>query len=122
MSEGEKETWNMATATLQRFDLILKHSSMYAQMGLLAEWKRCLMDLRRNLFPFMTPDEFTKANEKFNSLPKGWELPNNKVTPKHFSEVNKIFDEIYMQFISIMKKKGLLMPKPVDSGKAIIEM
>lgn len=119
---GEKESWNMANATLQRFDSILKRSSMLAQTGRLEDWKRCLMDLRRNLFPFMTTTEFTEATSKFNSLPIGWVYPNGKLNPRTSAKVNQIFDEMYMMFITIMKKKGLLMPKTIDSGKAVIEM
>lgn len=119
---GEKESWNMATATLQRFDLILKRSSILAQTGRLEDWKRCLMDLRRNLFPFMTSIEFQEATKKFNSLPKNWVYPNGKLNSKTSAKVNQIFDEMYMMFITIMKKKGLLMPKTVDSGRAVIEM
>lgn len=122
MPEGEKETWNMATATLQRFDFQLKQSSLFAQTGQLLHWKNCLMDLRRNLFPFMTPKQFEEITEKFNSIPKNWISPNGKVFPIYYAEVNKTFDEIFMAFIEIMKAKGLLMPKTMDSGKAIIDM
>ncbi len=122
MAEGEKETWNMANATLQRFDYTLKQSSLFAQTGRLIDWKKCLMDLRRNLYPFMTTPEYEDIEKKLASLPKGWIQPNGEVNNKHFAKVNQTFDEIYMMFISIMKKKGLLMPKTVDSGKAVIEM
>ncbi len=122
MAEGEKETWNMANATLQRFDYTLKQSSFFAQTGRLIDWKKCLMDLRRNLYPFMTTKEYGDTEEKFNSLPKGWIHQNGQINNKYFAKVNKIFDEIYMMFILIMKKKGLLMPKTVDSGKAVIDM
>lgn len=122
MSENEKETWNMATATLQRFDIILKQSSFFAHKGMLLEWKNCLMDLRRNLFPFMSDTEFKEVNKKFKELPQGWMAFNGKVIPNHFSKVNQIFDEIYMIFISVMKKKGLLMPKTVDAGRAVVDM
>ena len=122
MAEGEKETWNMATATLQRFDFLLKQCSAFSQTGQMLKWKNTLMDLRRNLYPFMSDTEFKEVNEKFNGLPKGWVMANGKTHPDHFNKVNQTFDEIYMLFISTMKKKGLLMPKPVDSGKAVIEM
>ncbi len=116
------ESWNMADATLKRFDNILKQSSYLSQTGRLEEWKRNLMDLRRNLFPFMTQTEFDDATKRFNSLPKLWVYPNGKLNPKTSAKVNQIFDDMYMMFLTIMKKKGLLMPKTVDSGKAVIEM
>ncbi len=122
MADNEKESWNMADATLKRFDQLLKQSSFFAQTGNLIGWKKCLMDIRRNLFPFMTEPQFNEVNEKFSSLPPNWIFANGRMNPKTFPEVNKTFDEIYMEFVSIMKKKGLLMPKTVDSGKAVIEM
>ena len=122
MSEGEKETWNMANATLQRFDFLLKQSSAFAQTGQLLNWKNCLMDIRRNLRPFMDDIEFEKINKKFKELPDDWTSSNGRINPKHFSKANQIFDEIFMEFIMIMKKKGLLMPKTLDSGKAVIDM
>lgn len=122
MSEGEKETWNMANATLKRFDFLLRQCSLFSQTGRLLAWKNCLMDLRRNLFPFMTESEFEEVNDKFNSLPPGWINRGGGIHPNLFSEVNRIFDEIYIIFISVMKKKGLLMPKTLDTSKSIIDM
>ena len=122
MPQGEQESWNMANATLQRFDFLLKQCSVFSQTGNLLRWKNCLMDLRRNLYPFMGNKEFDDITEKFNSLPQGWISPNGKSNPKTFSQVNQLFDEIYMVFIKVMKSKGLLMPKTIDSGKAVIEM
>ena len=119
---GEKETWNMATATLKRFDFLLKQSSVHSQRGDLISWKATLMDMRRNLYAFMTDKEFDEVNEKFESIPNNWRLGNGAINKKLFPETNQIFDEIYMFFIKIMKEKGLLMPKTKDSGKAVIEM
>lgn len=118
----EQETWNMATATLKRFDLLLKQSSFMAQTQNLNEWFNVLMDLRRNIYPFMPDKEWDIVEGKFNSLPSGWRLPNGKTHPNHFGIVNKTFDEIYMIFIKIMKAKGLLMPKSIDTSKSIIQM
>ena len=122
MSEGEKESWNMANATQKRFDFLLKQCSWFSQTGQLLGWKNCLMDLRRNLYPFMTSTEFEEIKKEFDSLPDGWLFHNGRPNSKHFSEVNQTFDGIYMMFIKIMKKKGLLMPKTIDSGKAVIDM
>lgn len=118
----EQETWNMATATLKRFDFLLKQSSMASQTGNLIAWFGVLMDIRRNIYPFVPDKEWEKIEEKFKSLPKDWRMLNGIVHPKHFSIVNKTFDEIYMLFIKVMKDKGLLMPKSIDSSKAVIEM
>jgi len=122
MAEGEKESWNMANATLQRFDFLLKQCSAFSQTGQLLNWKNCLMDIRRNLYPFMGKTEFDDVTTKFNSVPKSWRGINGKINPKDYAKVNEIFDEIYMVFIKVMKSKGLLMPKTIDSGKSVIEM
>lgn len=116
----EQETWNMATATLKRFDLLLRQSSMMAQTQNLVGWFNVLMDLRRNIYPFAPDKEWEEVEEKFASLPKNWRIMNNRVHPDHFVLVNKLFDEIYMSFIKIMKQKGLLMPKSIDTSKAVI--
>ena len=107
---------------MQRFNNLLLQSSIASQQGNLMAWFNILMDLRRNLFPFMSSTEYEDINKKFESLPNDWIHPNGKINPKKFSNINQIFDEIYMMFILIMKKKGLLMPKTVDTGKAVIDM
>ena len=121
MGEGEKESWNMANATLKRLDNLLRQSSVYSQTSQLFKWKNCLMDLRRNIYPFLSETEVADVDNKFKSLDPNWNR-NGRVSPKHYAKTNRLFDEIYIIFITVMKKKGLLMPKTVDSGKAVIEM
>lgn len=111
------ETWNMATATMQRFNNLLLQSSIASQQGNLNAWFNILMDLRRNLFPFMSDTIYKQVTKKLNALPKDWRY--NKIS---FPLVNKTFDELYMIFIKIMKDKGLLMPKTLDTTKAVIDM
>ncbi len=118
----EEETWNMATATLKRFDMLLKQSSFMAQTGNLIGWFRVLMDLRRNIYPFVPNKEWEEIEDKFKELPSGWRLSNDKVNPDNFSIVHKTFDEIYMNYIKVMKSKGLLMPKSLDTSKSVIQM
>lgn len=118
----EQETWNMATATLKRFDFLLKQNSMASQTGNLVEWFNVLMDLRRNLYPFLPEKEWEEVKTKFEELPGDWRIPNGRVHPLRYAQVNKTFDEIYMIFIKTMKSKGLLMPKSLDSSKSVIEM
>ncbi len=112
----------MATATLKRFDMLLKQSSMMAQMGNLTGWFRVLMDLRRNIYPFVPDTEWGEIEKKFNELPKGWRISNDKVSPDHYSKVHRTLDEIYMDYIKVMKSKGLLMPKSLDTSKSVIQM
>lgn len=118
----EQETWNMATATLKRFDLLLKQSSFMAQTGNLPGWFHVLMDLRRNIYPFMPKSDWENLGKKFNSLPKGWKLPQNRIRNQDFAKISQTFDEIYMLIIKTMKDKGLLMPKALDTSEAIIQM
>ena len=122
MSENStpQEAWNMATATLKRLSWLLDQSSIAAQTGNLGRWCDILMDLRRNLSPFMERKTYNIVMEKFNSLPNKWRLPNGRYS--EYQKVNKILDEIFIIFITLMKKNGLLMPKAIDSGKSIIEM
>jgi len=112
----------MATATLKRFDMLLKQSSIMAQTKNLIGWFNVLMDLRRNIYPFVPETEWGQIELKFKGLPNGWRLSNEKVNPDHFAKVHKTFDEIYMDYIKIMKSKGLLMPKSLDTSKSVIEM
>ena len=118
-SEAVQESWNMATATMQRLNNLLIQSSMFAQMGDLISWFKVIMDLRRNLFPFIEPDDFKIIDDKLKSLPANWNS-SFKIKGKDYAIVNKIFDEIYMKFMETMKSKGLLMPKSRDARKAII--
>ncbi len=118
----EQETWNMASATLKRFDFLLKQSSIMAQTGNLPGWFNVIMDLRRNLFPFIPEKQWGEVEKKLKSLPSNWRNVNNQIDPQYFSQVNRIFDEVYMIFIKTMKEKGLLMPKSIDSSKAVIQM
>ena len=112
----------MATATLKRFDFLLKQSSLMAQTGNLPGWFNVIMDLRRNIYPFIPDKEWDEAEAKLKTLPPNWRSIDNRISPQHFAQVNRIFDEVYMIFIKTMKQKGLLMPKSIDSSKAVIQM
>ena len=119
MGDNIQESWNMATATLQRLNNLLIQSSFFAQSGNLNGWFRTVMDIRRNLFPFMEDSEFKLVEDKLKALPDNWNA-NGIVKPKDYSVVNKTLDEVYMIFIGVMKSKGLLMPKSRDINRAII--
>lgn len=120
-----QESWNMATETMKRLSRLLDQNSIYAQNGDLIRWFQVMMDLRRNLIPFMDEKELIILNSKLCSLPQGWMVLTNsgtKVKPKDYSQVNKVLDEIYIMLVSIMKLKGLLMPKQTDVRKSILDM
>ena len=116
-----QEAWNMATATMKRFDRILTFCSFYAQQNDLQNWFSCIMDLRRNLIPFLEKEELVVVEKKLNTLPLGWNN-STKVRPNIYGTVSKILDEVYIILYCCMKNKGLLMPKAVDIRKSIIEM
>lgn len=120
-NEIPQESWNMATATLQRLDRLLNQCSLSAQSGNLFGWFNTLMDLRRNLFPFMDKENFGIVENKLKSIPKGWAL-GGRVSPTNYAIVNQCFDEVFMIFIQTMKDKGLLMPKTIDTRKSVLEM
>jgi hypothetical protein len=110
---------------MKRLSRLLDQNSIYAQGGDLIKWFQVMMDLRRNLIPFMEDGELESLKSKLNSLPQGWIVltsSGTKVKPKDYSQVNKLLDEIYIHMISIMKKKGLLMPKQTDVRKSILDM
>lgn len=118
--EGEKEAWNMATSTLKRLSWLLDMSSVAAQQQNFKDWFYVLMDLRRNLAPFMTPEEYEKIWNKFKELPPNW-IIGEKVNPMYTIQVHRLFDEIAMELLKVMNKKGLLMPEKKDTGKAIVD-
>lgn len=115
-----QESWNMAQATMQRLSRILDQCSMHAQNGMLVLWYSALMDLRRNLSPFLEETEFNNVRDKLLSLPSGWNI-NGKVNSQHYSAVNRTLDEIFIILICCMKSKGLLMPKSDDPRAAVIQ-
>ena len=119
MGENIQEAWNMATATLQRLNNLLIQSSMFSQTGNLNGWFRVIMDIRRNLYPFMEDDDFKNVDKKLKELPNGWNR-QAVVRPMDYAKVNQVFDEVYMIFMSTMKTKGLLMPKSKDANRAVV--
>lgn len=117
VQDNSTETWNMATATMKRFNNLLLQCSLASQQGDIILWFNVLMDLRRNLFPFMTSEIYDEVTTKLKSLPNDW-----RHNTKRFAIVNQTFDELYMIFIKVMKDKGLLMPETKDITKSIIDM
>lgn len=115
-----QESWNMATETLKRLSRCLDLCSFFSQNGRLFEWFNASMDLRRNLYPFLTDTEWKAIDDKIKELPKGWVIKGN-VMAKHYGKVHKTLDELYLLFISNMKSKGILMPKPIDATQAVLQ-
>ncbi len=120
-----QESWNMATETMKRLSRLLDQNSAAAQQGDLIRWFQVMMDLRRNLIPFMSEEDLKDLKEKLESLPRGWMIltPNgSKVKPANYAGVNRVLDEIYIQLITLMKSKGLLMPRQTDVRKSVLDM
>jgi len=101
--------------------------SFYSQHGWLIKWFDASMDLRRNLKPFLTDNEFDNIDTKIKELNKGWILYRSeslngggKINPEHYLKSHVILDELYLLFITGMKEKGLLMPAIKDAKAAVI--
>jgi len=120
-NNSPQESWNMATATMKRFDRTLIFCSFYAQQNDLKNWFNVLLDLRRNLIPFLDEEDKANVESKLNSLPKGWNV-GSRIKPQCYGDVAKTLDEVYIIMYCCMRKKGLLLPKSVDSSRSIIEM
>jgi len=115
-----QESWNMATATMKRLDRTLTLCSIYATGNDLNNWFNYLLDLRRNLIPFLDKEELEEVENKLNTLPNRWNLKHIK--PVLTPQVYKILDEVYIILYTCMKAKGLLLPKASDPRRAVIEM
>lgn len=116
-----QESWNMATETLKRLSRDLDLCSFFSHKGDLVNWFYSAMTLRRNLYPFLEETEYNELQLKFISLPSHW-IVNGRVNPKHYIEVHKALDEIYLLFVKHMKSKGILMPKTSDPRSAVLNM
>lgn len=135
-SDSSKEAWNMATATLKRLDNLLNQASFASQTQNFSLWYNALMDLRRNLSPFLEEwkieveknkktekiSGWEAVSDKFKELPEDWLIYGGKINPEHFQKVYLIFDSIFIICLKCMKEKGLLMPKPIDVKKSIYQM
>ncbi len=121
-SRGEKESWNMANATLKRLSDLMTLCSIHAQHQQFGKWYLALMDLKRNMSPFLEDDEEKDLMTILNQLPKGWTQALNNYDADVTPQIHKAFDKIYISLVRHMKTKGLLMPKTVDANKAITGM
>lgn len=121
-NEGEREGWNMAQATLQRINNILIQCSIASQSNQLDDWYGCLLDLRRNLAGFIEEKDYEKAENLIKELPSQivWYRPDGKLNKETFPLIYTKLDEIQITFNRAMKAKGLLMPKTIDVGKAVL--
>lgn len=115
-----QESWNMATETLKRLSRCLDMCSYYSQIGDLPSWFNATLDLRKNLSPFLEPDEYTIIVDKIKTIPKNWKNHEGRVNRRYYGQVYNILDSIYIICIRYMKEKGLLMPKTTDPRSAVL--
>lgn len=120
MDDTQQPTqFNMAIATLQRLDMILKAVSYYATEHNLMKWETYLKDLRRNVHPFLGKEEKEEIDTLFKKLNFKWAGAEGKVISSKVGLVYNILDEITMKLQDYMKDAGLLMPKSDDPRLAI---
>ena len=93
--ETPQESWNMATATMKRLDRILIFCSFHVQNDDLKNWFNCILDLRRNLIPFLDKEDLDKIEEKLKELPSGWNA-STKTKPVFYGKVFQTLDEVYI--------------------------
>lgn len=116
----QQEAWNMATQTLKRLSRSLDLCSLYSSMGDMVMWYTIMLDLKRNIYPFLINAEVEAINKKFSEFPKNWVI-KGKVDPKYIGKVYELLDEIYLLIIKNMKEKGLLMPKSKNAKAAVLD-
>ena len=123
-SYEQGEAFNMGIATLMRFDKLLTLSCTAAIAGKYYEWYQALLQLRRNLKPFLKDDEWKSICDTIKDFPKDAWVPAKagatNVRPNRFQLVYSILDKLDMLMQQQMKDHGLLMPKKNDPGRALL--
>lgn len=99
--------FNMSLATLARMNQLLDDASLAAMKKDRLGWFSNLMTLRRDLFPFLKPEEESEVERMFNELPKTW-------SGNEGHNVDKVLDRIDIKMRKLMYKKGILMKKGED--------
>ena len=112
-----QESWNMGTETLKRLARCLDMSSFYSQQQDVPNWYYVSLDLKRNLRPFLTEEEFGLLMDKLKEFPP---MIGGKIQRQDFNKSYICLDNFYMLAVTYMKSKGLLMPKVTDPRAAVI--
>lgn len=111
--------WNMATATLKRLNGLLWQASYFAQAQDFAKWFYTLLDIKRNIAPFLEQEDYEGISNSISSLGSGWIMPNGSLHPETHAKSHRILNDSHELMIRAMHKKGLLMPKPDDPRFAL---
>jgi hypothetical protein len=125
MDENQQPTqFNMAIATLQRMDKVLTMVTHYATIGDLINWNIQIMELRREISPFIKEKEYQEIENIIGELNSvRWtirdSIGNRKISNQHFQLVSKKLDEVTIKIYKSMKEAGILMPKSDDPRLAI---
>jgi hypothetical protein len=116
---GQPTQFNMAIATLQAMDRVLWSVSLYATMRDYSNWYIHLLELRRNVAPFIKPERYAQIDLLLNELNSHRWLSKNKVIPSQIRFVDTTLDELTITIRRAMNEVGILMPKSDDPRLAI---
>jgi hypothetical protein len=119
MDEGTPTQFNMAIATLQAMDRVLWAVTLYATKRDYRNWHIHLLELRRNIAPFIKPERYADIDLLLNKLNSERWLSNNNVIPSKIKFVDNILDELTIIIRRAMNEVGILMPKSDDPRLAI---
>ena len=109
--------FNMGLATLERMDRLLNICILKSIEGDLYNWYNTLLGLRREISCFIEETELNDLENLFKSIPEGsWKMSGKNIIAhqQHQGNLIGILDKIDMKIKSLMKSKGLLMPKSDD--------
>lgn len=113
-------TFNMALATLERIDLLLRNITHYNVIGNIHLVKKCTYEVYKELYPFLKEAEVKKATEYFKRVEK------HKIEYLTATRLNypiELGTDLYDFDLWIrlqLKNKGLLMAQS-DNGPAVFE-
>jgi len=115
--DGPGTAFNMGIATLERMNNLLNLASIRALDSDLYKWFTALLDLRRQVYPFLKEETLEKIEKLFKEIPtNSWRKGQEGFfcQPNFFSQVSISLDKINIALLQGMKKEGLLMPKSDD--------
>jgi hypothetical protein len=112
--------FNMALATLQRMDLLLRLASEKSLKKDYLGWYDALFTLRREIFPFIKPTEYDEVESLFKELAKKqWcygKGSDFRVIPNELGRLIWYLDKINLTINKAMDSAGILMPKHIEGG------
>jgi hypothetical protein len=119
MDETQPTQFNMAIATLQAMDRILWSVSIMATTKNYPQWHTLLLELRRNVAPFIKRERYDEVEGLLTKLNSERWISNGKVIPSKLNHVESILDAMTITIRRAMNEVGILMPKSDDPRNAI---